>query len=85
MRYIVVFDGEVLAGNKPMRGEFKQFTYGAIRLFLTELFPNHMIASPLEDMPPGGRVLGVYVSPNKEGVGRIDHNFQQWAVAPVST
>lgn len=82
MKYLVVFDGDRLAGSKPMRGEFATWNYDTIRRFLAEVYPGHVVASPLEAMPPCGRAVAVWSSPNKDGVGRTENGFQEWAVAP---
>jgi len=79
MNYLVVRDGESIHA-KAMRGDFAVFHYPAIRKFLEQLYPNKPIASPLEDLPTNSHIVTVYVSPNKQGHGRINYNFQQWGV-----
>jgi hypothetical protein len=57
----------------------RMLEYSAVRAALEEQYPGFEISSPLGFLP-GGLVLGVYLSPNKEGQGRIGGNFQLWSV-----
>jgi hypothetical protein len=81
MKYIVGFEsggGRVFA--VPMRGEHKTFDYATVWRILQRHFPGRLIYSPL-DTPPGKcRVVSVWVSPSRDGVGRIDQQFHEWAV-----
>lgn len=54
--------------------------YEDVRQVLELQYPGKEISSPLGFLP-NGLVLGVYLSPNKEGLGRIAGNFQLWSVA----
>jgi hypothetical protein len=78
-RYLIISDGEKIH-CKLMRKPWRQFDYETIRRFLTELYPNQTIVSPLETMPPNGKRVIAYVSTNKLGMGRIDYGFQEWGV-----
>lgn len=53
--------------------------YDLIRPLLEAHYPGRKLASPLEFLP-GGLVLGVYLSPDKEGFGRVGGNFMLWSV-----
>jgi hypothetical protein len=53
--------------------------YEDARQAIESVYPKRRIASPLEFMA-NGLVLGVYVSPNRKGLGRIAGNFQLWSV-----
>lgn len=46
---------------------------------IESVYPNRKIASPLDTMP-NGLILMVYLSPNREGLGRIAGNFLLWSV-----
>lgn len=53
--------------------------YADVRAALEKVYPGKQVYSPL-DHCPGGTVLAAYISPNKEGEGRIVWNFQLWSV-----
>lgn len=53
--------------------------YEDARKAIESVYPGRKIASPLESMAKC-LVLGVYVSPRKDGNGRIAGNFQLWGV-----
>jgi hypothetical protein len=61
--------------NRPME-------YGRIRERMEQLYPDRIIASPLEHLP-SAIVHSVYLSPNRDGNERIIGNFQLWAASNV--
>lgn len=57
-------------------------SYWRIRDDIGRLFPDRKICSPLDACAPNALQLIVYVSPNKEGRGRISTLYRGWAVNP---
>jgi len=55
--------------------------YAMIRPVLERVYPGRELKTPLEHGGPGFIILGVYLSPRKNGVGRIVCNFEMWAVS----
>lgn len=53
--------------------------YEDARKAIENVYPGRKVASPLEHLS-NCLVLGVYISPNKQGYGRIAGNFQTWGV-----
>lgn len=82
MQYLTADDGQRRT-VRAMRGRFAAFDFGTIREFLRNAYPGAAIASPLESMPAGGRSVVVYVSPRRDGVGRMRYGFQLWGIAPT--
>jgi hypothetical protein len=57
--------------------------YEDARAAIESVYPGRKVSSPLE-FQPNALVLGVYLSPNKEGFGRIAGNFMLWGVERTS-
>lgn len=84
MSYLIIKDertGEVV---KTIRRPKGTMSYAETLPTLQRLFPWSSIFSPLESSPRGGRILAVYVSPDKAGNGRVECNFELWAVCPFT-
>jgi hypothetical protein len=57
----------------------RMLEFSAVRAALEAKYSGFEISSPLGFLPKG-LILGVYLSPNKAGEGRIGGNFQLWSV-----
>lgn len=68
----------------PMKRENAEFTPDTIRRVLEGRFPGKGIVSPMEKIKPH-TLISVYVAPNAQGIGRIDHNFQYWGLYDKET
>ncbi len=81
MKYIVGFRfGNEQLFSVPMRGKYKTFSYPTVRNLLEEKYPGRTVYSPLETAKGKFMVVAVWVSPSKDGTGRIEQQFHEWAV-----
>lgn len=53
--------------------------YADVKAALEKVYPGKTVYNPLEHCR-GGLVHSAYLSPNKQGEGRIVWNFQLWSV-----
>ena len=54
--------------------------YALVRSFLERCFPGRVVASPLESFPPGGVVVAVWTSSERDG-RRDASSFHEWALS----
>ncbi len=79
MGYLIIQckeSGQVLSATKHA---LAQPMYEYVRAKLTAMFPGHDVFDPLTSCP-GGRIMIVYTSRQKNGVGRSGSQFTLWAV-----
>jgi hypothetical protein len=70
--------GKVLLAKRV--GDRFSFDLSAMRAAIGSLFPLRQSYSHLETCPRNAKFLTVYLSLSKEGIGRVQDKFYEWAV-----
>lgn len=87
LHLIIATKDAVLFSRPYLKTE--SFDYDTMRDAIKQTMPNALhIYSPLDSIKESETakrciVLQIYLSPNKEGVGRIDSKFHLWSVLPA--
>ena len=80
--YLILHDGKPFNAGR-VRANIV-LDYGVMRFALEQRYPGRTIKSPMEKFEKGDTVVSVYLSPDKNGVGRID-KFYEWLVGPQNS
>lgn len=79
MGYLIFRDRESGALLMSKRHALREPAWEHVAKILQDMYPNHMVFNPLRTCPHG-RVISVYTSKDKKGVGRSGSSVNLWAV-----